>query len=64
MAKFQAAEKPKQDSEFRRQRVFPAPYPLPYPAVARTTKASAKTNDLFALYRDFYRIVYSANWLT
>lgn len=41
MARFQAAEKPKRDSEFRRQRVFPAPYPLPYPALKRMTKVSA-----------------------
>jgi|GEM_PF-5665336 len=37
-----------------------APFPLPYPSLARITKASANTNDVFALCRGFYRILYRA----
>jgi hypothetical protein len=47
-----------------RQLAFSTPYPLPYPPAAGITKASAKTNALFALYRGFDRIVYRANRLT
>jgi hypothetical protein len=51
----EGAEKPKRGSKIPGLLAIPSPYPLPYPSPARITKASAKTNNLFALYRGFYR---------